>query len=54
MRLLTLIFLILIAVVGYFSQLNPATLLFFVAPGRSYEISLTALILFSITAGGGW
>ncbi|MEK7286794.1 MAG: tetratricopeptide repeat protein [Nitrospirota bacterium] len=52
MRFLTLIFLVLILIIGYFSQLNPSAVLFFVAPGRSYEISLASLILFSIAAGG--
>jgi tetratricopeptide (TPR) repeat protein len=52
MRLLILLFLVLISAVGYLSQLNPGRILFFVAPDRPYEISLAALILFSITAGG--
>lgn len=52
MRFLILLFLILIAIIGYFSQLNPDRIAFFVTPNKAVELSLTALILFSIAVGG--
>ncbi len=52
MRFLLFFFLVLIAVIGYFSQLNPDRVIFFLSPEQSISISLTALILFSISIGG--
>ncbi|MBI3359417.1 MAG: hypothetical protein HY037_07575 [Nitrospirae bacterium] len=52
MRFLILLFLILIAIIGYFSQLNPDRIAFFVTPNKAVELSLTALILVSIAVGG--
>ncbi len=52
MPFLVLIFLILMVVVGYFAQLNPERVTFLVTRDQSYDISLTALILFSVAAGG--
>jgi tetratricopeptide (TPR) repeat protein len=52
MRFLILLFLIFIAIIGYFSQLNPNRVVFFVTQEKSIELSLTALILFSISVGG--
>jgi lipopolysaccharide biosynthesis regulator YciM len=52
MPLLVFLFLILTAVVGYFAQLNPDRVSFFVTQDRAYLVSLTALILFSAASGG--
>ncbi len=52
MPFLILIFLILIAIVGYFAQLNPNRVAFYVTRDQAYEVSLTSLILFSAATGG--
>ncbi len=52
MPFLVFIFLVLIAIVGYWEQLNPNRVPFFVTPHLSYDVSLTTLILFSAAAGG--
>ena len=52
MRFVIFLFLVLIAIIGYFSQLNPNRVVFFLTPNKSIDLSLTALILFSISIGG--
>ena len=52
MPFLVLCFLILMGVVGYFAQMNPNRVMFFVTQERGYSVSLTALILLSIAVGG--
>jgi len=52
MPFLVFLFLIFIAVAAYFSQLNPNTITFLIAPDQAYNVSLTALILLSVSLGG--
>jgi len=52
MPFLVFLFLIFIAIAGYFAQLNPIGVTFFIAPNQAYDVSLTALILLSISLGG--
>lgn len=53
MAFLTLIFLTFIGLAGYLAQLNPEKVVFFVTRETSFEMSVTALILFSTAFGGG-
>ncbi len=52
MRFVIFLFLVFIAIIGYFSQLNPSRVTFFLTPDKSIDLTLTALILFSISIGG--
>ncbi len=52
MRFIIFLFLVFIAIIGYFSQLNPSRVPFFFTPEKSMDITLTALMLFSIALGG--
>ena len=52
MPFLVFLFLIFIAAAGYFAQLNPVAVTFFVAPNQAYDVSLTALVLLSVSVGG--
>lgn len=52
MRFIIFFFLVFIAMIGYFSQLNPSRVLFFFTPDKSVDLTLTALMLFSIAIGG--
>jgi tetratricopeptide (TPR) repeat protein len=52
MKFVIFLFLVLIAVIGYFSQLNPNHVIFFLTPEKSINLSITSLILFSIATGG--
>ena len=52
MPFLVFLFLIFIAIAGYFAQMNPEHVTFFVTPDQAYSVSLTALILLSVSMGG--
>ena len=52
MRLIVLIFLSVLAFVGYLAYLNPGEITFFLAPGSSLRIPTTALVLLSMVFGG--
>ncbi len=52
MSLFILLFFALMAVAGYFSTLNTGSVVFHVSPDTSFELSITALILFSTALGG--
>lgn len=52
MPLLILIFFAFIGIVGYLAQLNPEKVTFFITRETSFEMPVTALILFSTAFGG--
>lgn len=52
MPFLVLLFFAFMGLVGYLAQLNPDTVTFFVSREKSFEMSVTALILFSTASGG--
>lgn len=52
MPFLVFLFLIFIAIAGYFAQLNLGSVTFFVTPNQAYDVSLTGLILLSVSLGG--
>ncbi len=52
MRLLVLVFLILIAAVGYLAYLNPANVTLYYTPTAVVETSITAVVLIALAFGG--
>lgn len=52
MPFLALLFLLFMGLAGYLAQLNPAKVTFFVTQDTAFEMSVTALILFSTAFGG--
>ncbi len=52
MSFFILLFFALLAIAGYFSTLNTGSVVFYVSRETSFELSITALILFSTALGG--